>query len=406
MIDLSKGECEEIVRKATNHKNVKIINFHIESFGSYVGFLGEYFRLKIDTNVDESHQEINFFVKSLPLKNVKLRKLLIDTRIFKKEVFLYENLLSTLSQFSDVSWCPNAFLFRDDLLVLNDMTLEGYKMLPFDFKFTQAHVESTLKCLASFHCCSIVYEHTEGKSITKQFESMLFETSVADISWYHAGLKTIYDIALLETSYGNTHRDMILNDFYEKIFGSISNMESAPYDILKVASHRDIWKNNLMFNFDDNDLQKPKHCVLVDFQTTRYLPISIDVLMAIICTTRRRHHDEYFKYYIEFYFRQLEANLEKFDINLSDKMSFESFRKTCHHHKFFALVYNTVILMITMIPREYFIDLNDDENRDFFEGNRSKFVLNFMKKDEYYKENLIEAVESVVEFILSHPDEM
>lgn len=191
-VEISEIECERIVKKASKHENVVVVNFELENFGNYFGFLGEYFRLKIDANVNDLSEEFNFFVKSLPVTDLKQRKMLVESGIFKKEVKLYEDLLLNLSELSTKEnfWCPRGYLFRDDLLVLDNMALKGYKMLPFHFKFDKQHVEKTLKSLASFHCSSIIYEEINGKnSIVDEFGKLLFETSATDILWYHAGLK-------------------------------------------------------------------------------------------------------------------------------------------------------------------------------------------------------------------------
>lgn len=212
----------------------------------------------------------------------------------------------------------------------------------------------------------------------------------------------MFDIALHRTK----HRNIIKSDFYEKIFQSIDNMESAPNRVLKVLAHRDIWKNNLMFKFDESaGDEKPLNCVLLDFQTARYLPITIDVLMAIICTTSRSHQDEHFEHYVDFYYKELRKELKRFEIELDSKLTLENFVKTCEYHKTFALVYNVIVLMITLIPRDFFVNFTEDEYRDFAEGNRSKFVLDFMSKDKEYETRLVEAVEATVEFIYQLPKE-
>lgn len=196
--ELTEHECEEIVRKATTRENVKMITSQIEGFGKFLGFLGEYFRLKIDARVDGEKKSFQFFMKSLPTCNLKQRNMLIETGIFLKEVKLYERLIPELSRFTDANnwWCPKAYLCRKDLLVLEDLSIYGYKVLPSSVKFTRAHLESTLKSLASFHCSSIVYEDENvklgKKSILEEFGEHLFETSVADIPWFHAGLQVIH----------------------------------------------------------------------------------------------------------------------------------------------------------------------------------------------------------------------
>jgi Ecdysteroid kinase-like family len=172
-------------------------------------------------------------------------------------------------------------------------------------------------------------------------------------------------------------------------------MEKSPIcNFLKVLSHRDVWKNNLMFKFNDANL--PTHCVLVDFQTTRYLPISIDVLMAIICTTGRRHREENFENYLKFYYEQLETCLKNLDINLNTLMSFDDFTTTCEYHKLVMLIYRCILLMITLIPHEYHAKMTRDDVYKFCEVDKSEFVLNYMNEDEVYEKCLVAAVNDVL----------
>jgi Ecdysteroid kinase-like family len=207
-----------------------------------------------------------------------------------------------------------------------------------------------------------------------------------------------FDIALQKTRFGKTHHERLKSDFYEKTFRVIEIMESSPYKVPKVLSHRDMWKNNLMFTYDEKlGFDKPLRCVLLDFQTARYLPITVDVMMTIVCTTRREHCEKFYAFYTKFYYQKLTDELKKFNLDLSSTMSFENFAKSCDYHKTFALLYNVIVLMITKIPRDYFVDFSEDEYRDFADGDRSKFVLDYMEKDSHYRELLVEAVEAVVE---------
>lgn len=199
---LTKVDCQKIVRHTADIKEEtrEILNFQVENFGNYFGFLGEYYRLKIDikssgdAKVDrEKVQELFYFVKTLPLRNEERREMLIRTGIFAKEVNIFREIIPKLVEFnsdesSDDFWCPKAHLIRDDMLIFNDLSHEGYQMLPFRFEFTREHVEVTLTTLARLHTCSIAYE-MKRNSIVTNFGDILFETSIADIPWYHSGLK-------------------------------------------------------------------------------------------------------------------------------------------------------------------------------------------------------------------------
>lgn len=197
MFELTEKECEGVVRKATDGDRVEIEKFSLVSFGNYLGFLGEYFRLRVDAVVDGNRSEWKFFVKSLPMKDLKQRKMLVESGIFRKETKLYGGLLAELTRIID-GWCPKALLTRDDLLVLEDLSLKGYKLLDNPEDFTQKHVEATLSSLARFHCASIVLEDDQRvgrKSIADEFGDVLFETSVDDIPWFRSGLKVPHFIA-------------------------------------------------------------------------------------------------------------------------------------------------------------------------------------------------------------------
>jgi Ecdysteroid kinase-like family len=393
MIHLSENECNEIVKISTKNENVKIEKLECEPFGEELGFLGEYFRLKISAKVNNSLKVFQFFVKSLPIRDTKhKREMLIETGIFLKEVKIYKFLIAKFHQISNEFWCPHVFLLRDDLIVFNDMTLLGYETLPsYVIDFTQDCVESTLNALASFHSCSIVYERQN--SIKDEFEDILFETSVADIQWFTVSLQAIQKIAIAKNFL--SANQLKHKAFYEKMFNIIDVMETPVNNVPNVLCHRDIWKNNLMFNKDHS------HCVLIDFQTVRYLSLTIDVLMAIICTTRPDHYEKKISHYIKFYYKELQSILTGFKIDLNSVMSFESFQLSCDFYKQFAIVYRAIVVMQTQIPPELFKDLT---NTDFvnFETDKFPIIAKFMRKAPLYDEVLTEAVQKIV----NHFDEI
>jgi hypothetical protein len=209
---LTKLDCQKIVQHTTPSVH-EILNFQIENFGNYFGFLGEYYRLKIDIKLTQDEpdservHELFYFVKTLPQSNEERRAMLIQTGIFAKEVRIFRDVIPSLvAEFNndaDNCFCPTAHLIRDDLLIFNDLSHDGYQMLPFRFEFSREHVEVTLTTLARFHTCSIAYE-LKGNSIAAKFGEILFETSIADIPWYHSGLK-VRDVCHISSNLDNLY---------------------------------------------------------------------------------------------------------------------------------------------------------------------------------------------------------
>lgn len=197
---------------------------------------------------------------------------------------------------------------------------------------------------------------------------------------------------------GGSQPAVIDDDFYGKLFESIEMMENSPIARFpRVLSHRDVWKNNVMFKLDHKN--QPQHCILVDFQTARYLPISIDVLMAIICTVSRKTREENFDHFLRFYYQQLAANTSNLNVNLETLMSFDDFQLVCEYHQRVVLIYRCILLMITTIPDYELAKLSKDEIYQFCEVDKSEIVLKIMKNDVDYEKTLVEAVNDVIENI-------
>lgn len=154
-----------------------------------------------------------------------------------------------------------------------------------------------------------------------------------------------------------------------------------------------------MFTFDDPEkFEAPNHCMLLDFQIAKYLPLPIDVLMVIIVNTRRSHHEEMMDHYLKFYYECLDAELVKNNIKLESKMTFAEFTESCDYFKCLPLVYNAISLMISHIPAEFYAQMTPEESDKFTVKDRNDVVAKFMDEDSFYRDCVVEAVEDIVEY--------
>jgi hypothetical protein len=69
-----------------------VIGYNFEDIPGHLGFLGEYFRIKLAFRDEE--KERHFFVKALPFSNLDHRKLVESLGMFKKETIIYRNIFS------------------------------------------------------------------------------------------------------------------------------------------------------------------------------------------------------------------------------------------------------------------------------------------------------------------------
>ena len=174
---------------------------------------------------------------------------------------------------------------------------------------------------------------------------------------------------------------------------------------INVFSHRDLWKNNLMFKFDEVDgkidYSSPKHCILLDYQIARYLPLTVDVLMAIVINTRKTHRQQNLEDYLTFYYERLGYELKEEGIEVSRKITFEEFKISCVEFMVLPLTINAVILTLTLMPSEYVkeLNLNSDNFYKICNVFRDDVVMDLIERDDDYKECLLEAIEELIEYI-------
>ena len=93
---LSTEECMQVLRKTAGCETVKFVNFELEGMQGHPGYLGEYLNLKIYYTENEEMKEKQYFVKMLPIFCESQRKVLLETKIFIKETWIYSKVFSAL----------------------------------------------------------------------------------------------------------------------------------------------------------------------------------------------------------------------------------------------------------------------------------------------------------------------
>jgi hypothetical protein len=318
----------------------------------------------------------------------------------------------------DSKWCPTCCLVRDDLLVLEDLKVDGYQITPIRYEYNQSHIQEVLKSLAAFHSSSIAFETFElkpaGTTIGEKYKDMLFETTFfPDNWWYQAGRKGLKKLALSHTKFGiGSQYENFFKFEYDKKFEKFNQIidEKAPSKVPKAWVHRDLWKNNLMFRFEKNsdgedDLSKPLHCLFVDFQISRYLPITLDVLIAIFLCTRARHYNVHIDHYLKFYHKQLAKELSKHDLKIDEICSWNDYMESINDIMLLPRFMNPLFITFSHLPNEVMKKLSTNSSEEYnrvLNVNRNGLLEECVEKDEDYRNYLIEALEDLIEYMVNN----
>lgn len=303
-------------------------------------------------------------------------------------------------------WIPDCYLVRDDLLVFEDLKTTSYQTLPKHIDPDINHIKMALQSLAAFHAANIIYERLElrpeGTTIGDAYKDVLFETSYApDNPWCMTSIRALKAVALHKTKYGigSSYERTIEDEFMERVSEIFELLEAPDSKIPSVCCHRDLWKNNLMYRFANDDFSEPSHCLLIDFQISRYLPLTLDVIICILVLSRDHSNtDECLK----FYYDRLRDKLLQHDVEITSIMSWHDFEVSAKRFQLFPLTQQGMFWSLTNLPDDFIPNLLANDEKEYMKisfEHRDALVLRMMETDEFYRTTMTETVERLIKYL-------
>ncbi|KAL5281269.1 hypothetical protein ACFFRR_004965 [Megaselia abdita] len=392
---LTRDECDGIFKQTFNED---LLDFSIEHFEEeFFGFLGEYYRL-VCRGTKGSKKE--YFLKSIPIKDEGISERVKKIGVFQKEAALYRTLINDFDEYVDKlpAWHGKCYYSREDLLVMENLDIAGYKTVGENEKFTETRILQTLVALASMHATSIIFEEINGKSISEAYGDYLEEKNFLkkENGWWTAGINLIKAIAQQHPRYQSLKYQQYLEETFMTDLDQIYEILKTSKQFKNTFCHRDIWGQNILFKEDS--------CKFVDFQNCRYCLPAIDFLMVLHCNTQCRQEREQLKdKCVKFYYEQLESFCAKHNICLREKaFSLEEFIESCNYALLLPLVVDAVYKPLTKTPPGLFAELKVSDPAKYVsicENDRTDFILDLMTKDSNYQDIMNEIVEDIVNHV-------
>lgn len=193
----------------------------------------------------------------------------------------------------------------NECLVLEDLTVRGFKMIDHRKEtITAKHVELVMRSIGKFHAISFALKDQQPEKFTKLKENLneiFFEQKESPLKNYLDSLKQ----TVLNTVSGK--RDEHLADRLTTLLSkdqfdiAVECVKSGPAEPHAVICHGDLWTNNIMFSYDDEN--QPADVSFIDWQITRYASPITDLVFYLFCCVskelRDTHYDKFLRYYHE-----------------------------------------------------------------------------------------------------------
>lgn len=305
--------------------------------GSDLGFIGILEKHKIV----EGERELSLMCKFLP-ENKEQNECFNSYVLFEREVTTYCKLLSKFEKFqidngfeyrdADGFWSfPRCFYANYDheyptksIIIMEDLTKENFsvknKFIPSDFN----HTRKLFIELAKFHALSLAMKAKKPEVFEsfKQMKCSMYSVMTTD-SMKHLAPRNV-ELASKLFDEGEI-RDKILSFkdcLWQRVQVILDGKLSEPYSVI---CHGDVWINNVMYNYHNDNEEDIKEMRLVDWQMTYYGSVGSELLYYLYCCVDKNVRDRYKDELLSIYYSTMEGFLFKFSLDIKKVFPFDAF---------------------------------------------------------------------------------
>ncbi|XP_041979194.1 uncharacterized protein LOC121733107 [Aricia agestis] len=366
------------------------------------GFLGEHYRVKLVLREGRKTRELRIFVKMVPRLNAPKAEFIHKYKFNLRESIMFKYIAESGAADDESPWCAKAYIYNEHILVMPDLSVEGYRVQPFYECLDLDHVLVTVRSLANFHA-TLANLFTRKLQIKSQRESLLadLEYTTADPTfkdspWLRASAKLTANI-FTEFS---LNRDKVTKNFEEDIYKQFlegcADLRENP-DTLNTIIHKDLWVNNIMFKYQDG---APVNAILIDYQCIRYGPPAFDLMSLLYLTTSKTFREENEAKLMEYYFSVFTERLDYLTrMRLQDlQYDLATFLRLCEMARKFGMVHTIAIFPYTLMdPCTAQATFDDPKTYVKYLEDRSEPVIAHARRCSYYRDRQVDVIEEFVE---------
>ncbi|XP_077292153.1 uncharacterized protein LOC143915394 [Arctopsyche grandis] len=390
---ISEKECQILVEIVLGLPKKCLLTYNLTRMGdSPLGFLGDHFQLIINLNQDcegNKQRVLSFFVKTTP--SIKTHSDYVENiGAFQKEINLFQELMPQLQKttsFLECQWSPKCYLVKENALVFENLSNSNYRMADGRGLLDLKHCIAVTKTLADFHAASILWEHEKKASINENYPHLVKEVAYVleeghvRNMWLKSGTDALVYLC------SKIKRENKASAIPSKIRKAVANV-GAIHKSCNVLSHGDLWANNLMFQYNNNN--EVVHCVLVDFQLIRYAPCALDLMCCLHLIASQTLRDQHLIHLINIYFDHLSNLIRSRGFNPEEIIPKSTFIQDCDRYKQTALAEACLFGLTIWLPSSLTgkILSSPTQCQQLVTGDKSSIIEKAFCEDDFFRNQI------------------
>ncbi|CAO1349019.1 unnamed protein product [Diamesa tonsa] len=401
---LSSDDISEIL-KGSLKQDVKYLSHRILRLSEKpIGYLGDHYLLLVLLELNGLKEERDYFLKIIPKHVEKRMEYLNETRMFQKEIGLYQCLLPRLISLGSVQWAPHCYFARDeDYIVLEN--LKSYAVVASkDLVFNKEEMILAAKTLGIFHASSVILEEQSKMKIVDLYPEVLIENAYPrdETNIRQQGLERAIEVLkeLIKRipKYQEAANLSIILESFGKCVRKIYDFVEPSKKYRNVVNHGDLWLNNFMFQELDG---KVSSCKFVDFQLARYCPPAMDLCSLVIINSFKELREKHIIEIIDSYYEAFQHELKDKGIN-SKVLPKSEITASYKEFQLAGLIEAALFGHVVLLPSDLSTNiLNSSEDyENFISKSRVDVCLNAFENDIHFRSRLTEILTEIMEFFI------
>ncbi|XP_049762484.1 uncharacterized protein LOC126088388 [Schistocerca cancellata] len=374
-----------------------------------IGFTCAHVRIFVTAGVEGNCEnnsrrvQFHFFAKVMPNFPLLDDRKSYTVQAFQREADFFSKILPKLQR--GVTCTCECYVASRQVLVLDDLSVLGFRTMDSRQLFDYDHCETILRTLAYFHATSIIYEEKQGSRgyIQQKWSTEIdqdFELSKVDSlidGWMVAGVEVIATLAE-QVWPGEEGADIArrIRGKRREICHRFLKLRKPSAVHRNVVCHGDFWASNVMVKYDASG--KPESARLIDFQLVRYAPPVFDVMTILLLSTDQDFRDRHLHSLQQVYFSTLSAQIanEGLDAERCYTLTelIESWHDMAADLSIIAAILQPQVLMDSRRLR--LLMANRESYDRFLYIDRRREVLEEFSADAFYRARVTEAVKEFV----------